>query len=299
MAFIDNVTYNGKYASELISPVFFDDSILSEFTIRDGVKGKITVGKLGISGHVQPGACGWDPAGNIQLDPRELSVCSFKINEVICYEDLESSFLSEQLRAGSSNSFGPAEFTAKLLSDVQADIAEKMQDVLWNGDAGLTAGPAYLNECDGLLKLFGPTGANVIGLSGTGITAGNVIAEMQRVVAAIPARLKSRAIKPNIYVAQNVADAYLFSQINTTGGLLPVGEKELNFMGYTVKVANLMPSNKMVAAVPTNIWIGTDLMSDLTSIGVEERPKEAAAHVWAQWKFGVQFGIGSEIVYYY
>lgn len=299
MAFIDNVTYNGEYAADLISPLFFGNTIFTDFTIRDGVKGKITIGKLGISGHVQPDSCGWDQAGSIQLDPRELSVCSFKVNEEFCYEDLEASFLSARLRAGAANSFGPTEFTTKLTSELIDAIGNTMQNVLWNGDAGATSGPPYLNQCDGLIVIAGATGQNVIGLSGTAISSTNVLAELNRVVVAIPATLKNRGIKPVIYAAQNVVDAYLFSQVNTAGGLVPSGEKIMDFMGYQVKAAPFLPSNKMFAFVPSNVNIGTDLLSDMTSVGVREIIDERLARVYASWKFGVQIGILAEVVYYY
>lgn len=300
--FVDNINYAGKYSFDFFSPALYNNEIFRRFSPFDGVKNSITLPKVSLSGHVVPDSCDFDPAGSITLDPRVLTVCGFKVNEKLCAEDVEASFLSERLRNGANTPVGPEEFTSYILDQLQMTIQNNMQNVLWNGDAGATGGSEYMEQCDGLITMF-ETDNTVVGITGTtAVTSSNVISVMSTVYAAIPATVKSSGAPLTIFVAQNVADAYKLSQISVTGGLLPTGDKALNFLGIEVVAAPYMPANNIVVCDPRNIAIGTDLLSDMNSVQVIDTRTtlaENAIRIAARWKFGVQYRIGAEIVWYH
>lgn len=300
MAFVNNISYSGKYSFDFFAPALFQNDIMSRFAPFDGVKNQITLPNLTLSGHVTPDSCAFSPAGSITLDPRVLKVCGFKVNETVCKEDIEATFMSERLRLGANAPVGPEEFNNFVLDQLQRRIGNDMQDVLWNGNAGSTAGPAYLNECDGLLVQFGATGALSVA-GATGVTAGNVIAQLSAAYATIPAAVKDSGAELVIFASQNIVDAYKIAQINTNGGLLPTGDKALNFLGIEIVAAPKMPANNMVIADPRNIAIGFDLLSDSQEVRVidtSETIGESAIRIAARWKFGVTYRIGAEIVWY-
>ena len=302
MAFVNNISYTGKYSFDFFAPALFQNDIMSRFSPFDGVKNQITLPNVTLAGHVVPDSCAFSEAGSITLSPRVLAVCGFKVNEKLCKEDIEATFLSERLRLGANSPVGPEEFNSFVLDQLQRRIGNDMQDVLWNGNAGSTAGPAYLNECDGLLVQFGATSSGVLSVSGaTAITSANVIAQLSNAYATVPAAVKDSGMPLTIFAAQNIVDAYKIAQINTNGGLLPTGDKALNFLGIEVVAAPKMPTNNMVICDPRNIAIGFDLLSDSQEIRVidtSETIGESAIRIAARWKFGVTYKIGAEIVWY-
>lgn len=301
MALVNNISYCGKFSFDFFSPALFNNDIFSRFSPFEGVKNKMTLPNLSLSGHTVPDSCDFSPAGNTTLDPRDLTVCTFKVNDKICIQDIEPTFLSERLRLGSKEPVGPAEFTDYILDQLQRQIANNMQNLLWNGVAGATSGPEYLAECNGLLTAFGASGSGVLGSTGIGVTAGNVITVLSNVYSTIPAAVKSSGYPVQIFASQNVVDAYKLSQVNTNGGLLPTGEKALNFLGLEVVPTPFLPANNIVAMDPRNIAIGVDLMDDMQEVRVIDTTEtlgENAIRIVARWKFGVQYRIGSEIVWF-
>jgi len=263
-----------------------------------GIKSSEVLPKLTLAGHTVADSCEFDPAGTITLDPRTLSVCAFKINEQICYEDLETTFLSERMRLGSTSPITPSEFTDFLLARLSTQIGNDRQNVFWNGDTVGASADALLGVCDGLIKLIGASGSGVVPVAGATVTSSNVQAELGKVFAAIPEQIAGTAV---IMVPYAIAQAYKVSLAATTGGLFALGEKPLDYNGVPMIVCPYMPANKMVAANPANIWIGTDLESDWASIRVIDTIDtiaEAAVRIFARWKFGVQVGVPAEIVYY-
>ena len=301
MAFVDNITYCGKNSFDFFSPALFNNDIFSRFSPFDGIKNSMTLPNLTLSGHTVPDSCDFTPAGSITLDPRTLTVCAYKINEKLCASDVEASFLSERLRKGANTPVGPEEFTSYLLDQLQKTIQNDMQNVLWNGNSGATAGADFMEQCDGLITMFGATASTVIELTGAAVTSSNVIAVLSNVYAAIPAKVKSSAYPVQIFAAQNVIDAYKLSQISLAGGILPTGERALNFLGLELVPAPYMPASNIVAMDPRNVAIGTDLLSDMQTVNVVDTRAtlaENAIRIAARWKFGVQYRVGAEIVWY-
>ncbi len=297
MALVSNVTYNGKQSFDFFSAAFYNNDLLPQFNIMTGVKNSEIVPNVSLSGITVADSCDFESAGTITIDPRTISVCSMKINQDICYNEIEPTFLSERMRLGATSPITPSEFTDYVLRIMTEKVGNDVQNIFWNGDTGLTANPT-LSLCNGLIKLLGATSSGVVTVSGTTVSSSNVITELGKVFAAIPEQIAGNVV---IYVPYAIAQAYKIAQAATTGGLFMVGEKELNFNGVPIFVAPFMPANKMVAANPANIWIATDLESDYSSFTVKDLwdiTVEPKVRIAARWKFGVQVGVPAEIVYY-
>jgi len=303
MAWTNSISYCGKYSFDFFAPALFQNEIMSRFSPFDGVKNQITLPNVVLAGHVVPDACAFNPEGNITLEPRILTACAYKVNEIICREDVEASFLSERLRLGANAPIGPEEFNAFLLGQLQRQIGNDMQNVLWNGNTEGGDIDPYLLQCDGLLAQFGATSpaSGVLGLTGGGLTAGNVISTFSTIYSTVPDAVKNSGYPIVMFAAQNVVDAYKIAQINTNGGLLPTGDKALNFLGIEVVPTPFLPASNVVVCDPRNIAIGFDLLSDMQEVRIidtSETIGESAIRLAARWRFGVTYRIGPEIVWY-
>jgi len=296
---ISNISFNGKDSFDFFSAALFDNSLLSEFQMFDSQQNSLRIPRVTLAGHVVPDSCDFGATGSITLDPAILTVCSFKINERICRSEVEPTYLSNRLPAGSNNDAAPRDFVTYLQNELQGQIGNRMQNVLWNGNSATYSG-TYLGECDGIITQA-LADSSVIDVVGTTVSTANVEAELAKVFLAIPANVKSDGKGVKIYASQNVVDAYAIAQGNLAYGLDSASAKEMRFAGIPVVVAPLMPANKMVATYPSNIAIGVDLMGDMNEVSIiDTRPTlgENAYRVVARWKFGVTYKIGSELVLY-
>ena len=166
----------------------------------------------------------------------------------------------------------PKNFGDFLLGHVIAKVAAKNETNIWSGDdsnSGEFDGFATLVAADAAL----PTAQEV---AGTTVTASNVIAELGKIVDAIPAALYTNE-GLRIYVSQNIAKAYVralggfgASGLGSNGannqGTMWYTNGELMFDGIRIFVANGLASNKAIATTVDNLYFGTGLMSDMNEV---------------------------------
>ena len=188
----------------------------------------------------------------------------------------------------------PKSFQDFLLAHVVEKVSSKNEQILWNG-ADSNAG-----EYDGLLALMGAD-ADVVDVAGTTIDASNVIAELGKVIDAVPAELYGNS-ELSIYISQSTARAYVRAQAALGyKDLYHVGQTQLDFEGTKLMVCNGMPANKMVAAEKSNLYFGTGLMNDMNEIKVIDMADidgSQNVRIVMRYTASVQFAIGSEIVLY-
>ena len=143
--------------------------------------------------------------------------------------------------------------------------------------------------------------ADVIDVVGTTIDASNVIAELGKVIDAVPAELYGNS-ELSIYISQSTARAYVRAQAALGyKDLYHVGQTQLDFEGTKLMVCNGMPANKMVAAEKSNLYFGTGLMNDMNEIKVIDMADidgSQNVRIVMRYTASTQFAIGSEIVLY-
>jgi hypothetical protein len=205
----------------------------------------------------------------------------------------------------------PKNFQDFLLAHVIAKVAEKTENTIWQG-ANATAG-----EFDGFTVLAAAD-ADVVDVTGTTVTAANVIAELGKIVDAIPSTIYGKE-DLYIYVSQNIARAY----VRALGGFGASGlgaagtnnmgthtnnmgtqwwnNGSLSFDGVKLFVANGLPDNDAMAAQKSNLYFGTGLLSDHNEVKVIDMADidgSQNVRIVMRYTAGVQYGLGSEIVYY-
>lgn len=298
-------TYAGEFSKKYISA-----ALLSAPTIDNGgievmpnVKYKSVIQRLATDAIVKNATCAFDPTSTITLTERVIQPEEFQVNLELCKKDLASTWQSIEMGMSAFSEL-PKSFADYLIGHVSAKVAESMEISIWRG-ANATAG-----QFDGFVPLA-TADATVVDVVGTTVTASNVIAELGKVVDAIPAALYGKE-DLYIYVSQNVARAYVralggfgASGLGANGtnaqGTQWFNNGSLSFDGVKLFVANGLANNYMMAAQKSNLYFGTGLLNDMNEVRLIDQAEVTGAqtvNVIMRFTAGVQYGIGSEIVLY-
>jgi len=299
MALVDNTTYTGKDLDGFYSVALLTGNTKSLIRPVLNVKSKVKLGSLNLGNILQADSCDVAESGTYTLDQKTLEVCDFAVNIPLCAKDYESNYLSEQLRGGSNleGNF-PNNFMGYLMELVAQTISKQTEALLWAGD---TAGsPATL--CDGFIKKFLADGA-VLDCSTPGtLSASNIVTELTKVVNKLPTTMRDKT-KTKIFISIEAQGFYEQYLVANTPALYAYNNADfgLKFMGYDLVVSPGMPASTMVGCDPQNLWYGTDLMNDeneLIFIDDKAITGQKTARIITSFKWGVQYGNGSEVVLY-
>lgn len=302
-------TITTTYAGEKLQG-FISAALLSANTIENGgvsvkpnVKFKAVIKSLATGTLIADDTCDFTDSSSVTLDERILEPETFQVNLQLCKDDFRSDWDAISMGYSAFDSLPPS-FADYLVAHVAAKVAEEMETTIWSG-TNATAG-----QFDGFTTLFAADG-DVIDVTGTTITAANVIEEMGKVVDAIPSAIYGKE-DLKLYVSKNVMKAYVralggFSVAATSNagtdnkGTQWYDNGALSFDGISIFMANGLADNKMVAAQTSNLYFGTGVLSDLNQVKVLDMADldgSQNVRVIARFTAGIQYGFGGEIVYY-
>ena len=299
-------TYAGQFSGDYIAAALLSGATLNNggITIKPNVKYKEVIKKVATDSNViKDATCDFTDTATITLTERILQPEEFQVNLELCKKDFHSDWEAVQMGYSAFDNLPPA-FSDFLIGHVAGLVAEKTESNIW---AGATADAGEFN---GFIALA-TADASVVDVVGTSVTAANVIAELGKVVDAIPAALYGKE-DLYIYVSQNIARAY----VRALGGFGASGlgangvnaegtqwwnNGALSFDGVKLFVANGMTSNYMMAAQKSNLFFGTGLLSDhnlVKLLDMADLDGSENVRVVMRFTAGVQYGIGSDIVLY-
>jgi len=300
MALTDNTTFYGKDAEGFFKKVLTTGVAKSELALVPNVKSKIKLAYSDLGNILQAEDCSFSATGEGSLNQKTMEVCDLKVNLEYCATTFEANYLSMQLRPGSNGEeVVPASYADFVVNYVAEKVSSDLETVLFRGDTGTSSYPFSL--CDGLVKQLLADG-DVIDVSATAsaITSTNVIAELNRVLSAVPADVRAQA-NFKIFVSQAIAFAYKQAQAATTGGLFMVGDKELNYLGFRLIATSALNDKQMIAFNSDKVFFLTDLTSDWDDIIIIPQRNISGAKTErfaTSIKFGVDYLYGAEIVLY-
>lgn len=302
MALIDNTTYTGKDTDGFFAAALISGKTRDYFKLVPNVKSKVKMASLNLSsGIIQADDCDFEASGDATLAQKDLEVCDLKVNLELCTKDFEVNYLSEKLRAGSNNNEVPADFQTFFLDQVAKNVNKELTNTIWQGNPD---GSPVVGVCQGLLELFAAD-ATVIDVTATTLSASNIIAEIGKVYAAIPDAVRQMgAEKIKIFIPISAGTFYRQALIAAHPALIAANGGDFKLMYIDVELIEDagMPANRMVACVPSeNIWYGTDLMNDENEIQILDMSKTTGAKTVrfiTHFKFGVNYAVGAEIVFY-
>lgn len=301
-------TYAGEFAGKYISAALLSASTIENggIEVKPNVKYKEVIKKIATDAIVKDATCDFTATSTVTLTEKILQPEEFQVNLQLCKKDFHSDWEAVQMGYSAFDNLPPS-FADFLLAHVAAKVAEKTEQNIWRGvtaNAGEFNGLATLLSLDAAL----PTANEV---TGTTVTAANVVAELGKIVDAIPAALYGKE-DLYLYVSQNIARAY----VRALGGFGASGlgangtnnmgtqwwnNGSLSFDGIKIFVANGLASNTAIAAQKSNLFFGTGLLADNQEVKlIDMADLDGSQNVRVVMRFtaGVQYGIVEDIVTY-
>lgn len=303
---ITNSSYAGEFAGKYIAAALLTGDTLAnnEITIMPNVRYKSVLQKAATDNIVRDATCDFKTdQGTLTLTEKVLLAEEFQVNLQLCKKELHQSWQALEMGYSTFAEI-PASFSDFVLAHVSAKVADKIEKNIWQGDTGNTG------EFDGFETLLAadtdlPAAQDITAVVG-GVNSGNVIAEMGKVVDAIPSAVFGKE-DLRLYVSSNVARAYVRANgfVASSNGYESKGNNQvlpfLYFDGVQIVVAKGLADNTMIAAQKSNLFFGTGLLSDQNEVRVIDMAETSGSQeirVVMRFTAGVQYAQVSDIVLY-
>lgn len=303
---ITGSSYAGEFAGKYLAAALLSADTLDKGTISilPNVKYKAAMKVGSFSDLVRSADCDFDSStSTMTLTEKVLTPTELQVNLQICKQQLHADWEAAQMGFSAFDELPPL-FSDFVIAQVAAEVANATETSIWQGSAGEGSFDGFET-----LLLADGTVNDVTAVVG-GVDASNVVAELGKIVDAIPSAVYGKE-DLNLYVSNNIARAYVraLGGFATNLGANGVDGKgttwfnggELSFDGVNVVVAKGLADNTAVAAQKSNLFFGTGLLDDRNEVKVIDMADidgSQNVRVVMRYTAGVQFGIGSDIVLY-
>jgi hypothetical protein len=308
-------TYAGEFAGDYIAASLLSASTIDDggLTVKANISFKEVIKKLATNSLVASASCDFSPTSTVTLTERIIQPVELQVNLQLCKYDFVNDWESQSMGYGLGQTM-PPKFSDFMLAHVAAEVAQNTEQNIWRGDTAA----ASVNSFDGFEKLIAasaaagdiPAAQQVAAVAG-GLDAANIIAEMSKVVDAIPASLYG---KEDLFLYVGSAAAKFYVQAlggfaaNGLGanGVSNMGTQwwnngSLSVNGVKIFVCPGMSADKMYAAERSNLYFGTGLLNNTNEVKLLDMADlDASNNVRIVMRFtsAVQFGIASDLVEY-
>jgi hypothetical protein len=293
-------SYAGESASKFIAAQLLEGSTLANggMEIMPNVKHKSVIQKVDVSGLIANATCDFTDAGTVAISERVITLEEFQVNIKFCTKQFVDSWNSAELGASTFKNM-PSTFGDFIIANFADQIAASVENSIWQG-ANATAG-----EIDGFETLWAADG-DVIDVTATTVTASNVIAQLGAILDASPNAVYGKE-DLTLYVSKNIMKAYVRALAAQGGGyenrvnMWYDMNTPLSFDGVPLFLANGLSDNTAALAQKSNLYFGTNLVSDMNEVRVidtSETLGDQNARFVSRFSYGIQYGFGSEIVFY-
>ena len=292
---ITGSSYAGEFEGKYLGAALLSADTLDKggVTILPNVKYKAAM-KVGAFGSlVRSADCDFDSStSTLTLTEKVLTPTELQVNLQLCKKELHSDWEAAQMGFSAFDELPPL-FSDFVIARVAAEVAKATEVSIWSGSAGE-------GSFDGFETLLAAD-ATVVDVVGTTVDTSNVIAELQKIVDAIPSGVYGKE-DLTIYVSQNIAKAYIGAQAALGyRELFHVGQTEMNFQGISLFPTGGLGDNVAVAAQKSNLFFGTGLTDDRNVVKVLDMADldgSQNVRVVMRYTAGVQTGVGSDIDLY-
>ena len=300
-------TYAGEFSGKYIAAALLSAPTLEKggMTIMPNVKYKQVIKRVATDDIIKNATCDYDPTSTITLTERVLQPESFQVNLTLCKSDFRSDWDAIQMGYSAFDVL-PKSFADFLIAHAAEKVAAGMETSIWQGvnaTAGQFAGIMTQLTTDAAL----PAAQEV---TGTTVTASNVITELGKIVDACPAALYGKE-DLKIYVSSNIYRAY----VRALGGFAASGVgangydnkgtnqslNDLYFDGVPVFLANGLAANTALLSQTSNLYFATGLMNDMNEVRViDMADNDGSQNVRVVMRFtaDAKYGFASDVVTY-
>jgi hypothetical protein len=301
--------YVKQKADEIVAASLFDAKtqqlIQSAGNVMVEVKSAQTVNIMDTDAAFQDDSgCAFNASGTTTFTQRTLTVGKIKIQEALCPKDLEAKYLQESLRPGTNQDSIP--FEAAYMDRKAGKVAEQLETAIWQGNKLSTN--MNLNKFDGFEKIIadasGVINANTtpfVSATVTSLTVTNILSVIKGIKNAIPARVKGKS-DVKIFCGWDTFDLIVDAHVNANlfnYGSQNIGDGEFTIPGtkyQVVAVHGLDGVSDLYAMRTSNMYFGTDLLSDETNAEMWYSQDDRNVKFHLAFKAGVQVAFPAEIV---
>jgi hypothetical protein len=301
--------YVKQKADEIVTASLFDAKtqqlIQSGGNVMVEVKSAQTVNIMDTDAAFQSDSgCAFNASGTTTFTQRTLTVGKIKVQEALCPKDLEAKYLQEALRPGTNQEAIP--FEAAYMDRKSSKIAEQLETAIWQGDT--SSANINLNKFDGYQKIIGAASGVVdanttpwVSATVTSITVSNVLTVIKAIKNALPARVMGKedvVIFSGWDIFNIIVDAHVNANLFNYGSQ-NIGNGEFTIPGTNYKVVavhGLDGTSDLYALRLSNMYFGTDLVSDETDARMWYSQDDMNVKYHLAFKAGVQVAFPSEIV---
>ena len=302
MAFTTTSNFSGKAAGFYISAALKEAKSLDFLNVIENIKFKSNIQRMAGSGVVADATCDFTGAGTLALTEKVLEPKNLQINLDLCKSTLLDSWEALQMRAG-AGAPPPASFDDYVISYMGEIIAEATEESIWSGTAVAGKFNGFLGAATGYL-LPGVDATVVQSTASGAYTAANIIANLQTLTADMATNISAVLRKEDLHIYMSPKTYALYISAVSTLGYVNAynmnGDYAPVFEGYKIAVCPGMADNELVASEKSNLFFGTDLLSDATRITLMDMAQLDGSdnmRLVCRYSGGVQLGVGSDIVH--
>jgi hypothetical protein len=298
---ISNSSYAGELALPYINAAILSGDTLAKgyVTLKEGVKFKAVLKKLSNAASlVQAASCDFSQQGSLTLTESVLTVSDLMTNLELCKKEFAHDWEAAQTGRGFINDVVPANFQDFLIGYAAAKVGETIEFTIWQGD---TAGT--YSSFDGLEKKINANAGTYYNAtwSAGAMSATTVIANLNQVINNLPAALIG---SPDTKLYMNRATAQYYRQAVSALGYANLYQAtdafNLQFNGYDIYVCPGMSAGTVIAAQPSNLFVGVDANSDFAEVKVVDMSLTDASdnvRMAMRYRCGVQVGVYQDVVF--
>jgi hypothetical protein len=285
---------------EFYSKAYITEDTVDNYRTIPGVKSATKIANVLFDDLLKASTCSFS-AGEQPLDAIDIDVCPLSAMAELCRFDLEASFVSLQMAKGSNGSFEVASFMSYYWDEMAKQIQEEIAILRWRGNTGSPATGTFLDLCDGYEIKFASDEAIIRPEDEVAITSANVLAEMAKVFAALPGKVRANKTNLRFYVSSNVYASFQLAA--AAGNTLAYVTQALgdSFLGIKIVIVDGASDNTMVLTNKDNLIYAFDGEGDskaLKAINLEDTVAEPLLRTRANVKVGFHYVNPAEIVFY-
>ncbi len=323
-AYTENISSN--YAGELARP-YVAAALLAgvtldqrTITVLENVKYKANLGQIGTTNLLQDATCDFtlDANGTVDYSERILTPVEMQVNARLCKNDWVQQWEAVNMGAGRKDHTIAPNISQFLLGEIAKKVAQEVEYHIWQGTDGTGTyqrfdGFVTIAEAAGTAGGFslyeggaGASDATIPDLTLTGggnpIDADDVIEVFEQFLSQVSTAVLSKE-DFTIYANQKVLYALRRAQA-ALGYKDDYYERQgelTSFLGYRVAPAFGLTDTHIVASPASNLFFGTDLLSDHIEANVIDMAQTDGSNqirIVMRMTGGVQVGVPSDYYAY-